>query len=269
MSVKHIEMVVFDWAGTTIDYGCIAPLDAFVSSFKEYGVDITPEEARAPMGMKKRDHVAAILGIERVVRIWQNKHGRFPDENDIEGIYTSFEKKICATLSSYCTPIPGVIETLEQLRDNGLKIGSTTGYTREMMDIVVPEAKKNGYHPDYLVTSSDVPAGRPYPYMIWSNAVALDVPDLQHIVKVGDTKADIAEGVSAGVWTVAIIEGSSIWALSKEETKALSPQNYHSRFSTCQNICMNAGAHYVIKDITKLPEILAIIDSQIELGKRA
>ncbi|MDC7124594.1 MAG: phosphonoacetaldehyde hydrolase [Spirochaetales bacterium] len=267
--MKNIELAVFDWAGTTIDYGCVAPLGAFVSAFKSKNIEINLDEARAPMGMKKRDHVAAILDMERVKQLWQQEHGNYASEKDIDELYSNFESSINSTLADYCTPIPGAIKTIEKLKAKGIKIGSTTGYTGEMMKIVAPGAEAQGYKPDNIVNSTDVPAGRPYPYMVWSNAITLNVPNLNHIVKVGDTKADIAEGLSAGVWTVAIIEGSSVWAISEEETKALSPTDYHKRYSECKKVFMEAGAHYVIKDITELPEIMEIIDIQIELGKRA
>lgn len=266
--MKNIEMVVFDWAGTTIDYGCVAPLDAFITAFKSHGVEISLDEARAPMGMKKRDHVATILDMDRVAQAWKDEHGQTACETNIDSLYSKFESTITASLGDFCEPIPGVVETIAELRADGLKIGSTTGYTGDMMKIVAPGAKAKGYYPDNLVSSTDVPAGRPYPYMVWSNAITLEVPDLQHIVKVGDTKADVAEGLSAGVWTVAVIEGSSVWAISEEETRALDAAEYHNRYTECRELFYNAGAHYVIRNFAELPSILNIIENQIDLGKR-
>ena len=113
-----------------------------------------------------------------------------------------FEKYLFASLKEYTDPIPGVIPTLEKLRAEGLKIGSTTGYTREMMDVVLPEAQAKGYRVDYCATPNLLPAGRPAPYMIFENLTKLAVPDPDTVVKVGDTIADIQEGVHAKVWSV-------------------------------------------------------------------
>ena len=74
-----IQAVLLDWAGTTMDFGCMAPAVVFVEVFKRQGVPITMEEARAPMGAHKRVHIQRITELESVRRRWQEKHGRMPD----------------------------------------------------------------------------------------------------------------------------------------------------------------------------------------------
>ena len=59
--MKQFECVIFDWAGTTVDYGCFAPVQAFVEVFKHYGIEPTMEEVREPMGMLKIDHIRTML----------------------------------------------------------------------------------------------------------------------------------------------------------------------------------------------------------------
>ena len=58
--MRHVKAVIFDWAGTVVDYGSLAPMGAFVETFAEFGVAITIDEARGPMGMAKRPHIAAL-----------------------------------------------------------------------------------------------------------------------------------------------------------------------------------------------------------------
>src|SRR5699024_12829144 len=101
-------------------------------------------------------------------------------------------------------------ETVENLKRQGLKIGSTSGYTQKMMGVVVPEAAKKCYSPDFYITPDGTNGlGRPYPYMIYRNMEALKLTAARKVVKVGDTIPDIEEATNAGVWSVGVIIGSS------------------------------------------------------------
>ena len=97
----------------------------------------------------------------------ESRFGQLPTETDIQEMYEEFEEILFTILPRYASPIHGVKEVIASLRERGIKIGSTTGYTREMMDIVAKEAALQGYKPDFLVTPDDVPAGRPYPWMCY------------------------------------------------------------------------------------------------------
>ena len=118
---------------------------------------------------------------------------------------------ICAVVLLIAGTVPNwktsicLINPREKLRAEGLKIGSTTGYTREMMDVVQPAAEAKGYRVDYCATPNLLPVGRPAPYMVFENLTKLGVPCLDTVVKVGDTIADIKEGVNAKVWSVGIV----------------------------------------------------------------
>ena len=169
--MKKIECVILDWAGTAVDYGCFAPVAAFVESFNEIGVPVTAAETRAYMGLTKIEEVRALFALDRVRCAFREKFGRDYDDRDVEARYAAFQRVICAMLANYAEPIPGVVETMERLRAQGIKVGSTTGYTRGMMDIVIPAAEKAGYWVDNCVASDEVPAGRPFPYMIYRNMI--------------------------------------------------------------------------------------------------
>jgi len=73
--MKHVKAVIFDWAGTVVDYGSLAPMGAFVETFEQFGVSITIDEARGPMGMAKRPHIAALMALPRVAQAWADKYG--------------------------------------------------------------------------------------------------------------------------------------------------------------------------------------------------
>lgn len=221
--MKKIEAVIFDWAGTTVDYGCFAPVQAFIEAFKKFGIEPTVAEVREPMGMLKWDHIHTMMQMPRITEEWKCVHGRMWDTKDVDAIYERSEKAIFKILHNFSTPKPFVLEAIEQLRAKGIKIGSTTGYTDEMMSYVVPAAKEQGYDPDAWFSPNSVNnMGRPYPYMVYKNMEALKVSSVDAVVKVGDTVADIKEGKTAGIISIGIVEGSSIMGLSEEEYEQLS-----------------------------------------------
>ena len=147
--MKKIKAVIFDWAGTTVDFGCMAPVQAFVEVFKQYGIEPTMEEVREPLGMLKIDHIRTMLKMDRIKALWTEKYGKEPGEEEAQALYQIFEEKLLSILHLYSDPKPGVVETVNRLRRNGIKIGSTTGYNDKMMEIVVPAAKEKGYEPMY------------------------------------------------------------------------------------------------------------------------
>src|SRR5262245_12563345 len=160
--VAELKAVIFDWAGTTVDYGSRAPTQVFVEIFRRRGVQITEAEARGPMGAAKRDHIAALVALPRIAAQWKAHCGRDPGQPDVTLMYEEFlplQKETLARNGS--DVIPGVPEAIEKLRQQGVKIGSTTGYTRELMEVVAPLAARGGYAPEVIVCSDDVPAGRP------------------------------------------------------------------------------------------------------------
>ena len=216
--MRNVEAVIFDWAGTTVDYGCFAPVQAFVEVFKHFGIEPTMQEVREPMGMLKIDHIRTMLHMPRIQKLWEEKYGQASTEEDVEKLYGLFEEKLMSILDRFAQPKPYVLEVVKELRARGIKIGSTTGYTDDMMAVVVPKAKEAGYEPDTWFSPDSVGhVGRPYPYMIFQNMEALHVSSVEHVVKVGDTVSDILEGKHAGVFTVGVVEGSSEMGLTEEE----------------------------------------------------
>ncbi|SDI40749.1 phosphonoacetaldehyde hydrolase [Natribacillus halophilus] len=264
-SLKYIKAVFMDWAGTMIDYGCFSPIDIFIEIFLTKEIEITREEARKPMGYPKRDHIEEICKMERIENLWKDKYRKFPDTTDIDDLYSHFETDLLSILPKYCTLIPGAAEISQRLQNMGIKIGSTTGFTREMIDIVIPHAKKQGYTPDSVVTSDEVPSGRPRPWMIYHNAINLDAYPLKHTVKVGDTLNDIYEGQNAGTWTVGIIKGSSELGMTEEDVNQCDSLSLEIKMETVSQQFKDAGADYVIENIGQLEEVLSNIDHRISM----
>lgn len=261
--MKSVTCVIFDWAGTTIDYGCFAPVSAFIKAFNESGISISVEEARSFMGMTKIDHIRELFKLESVSAQFYLRFNHHWTEKDVVEMNTTFERYLFASLKEYTTPIDGVAGIVENLRKQGIKIGSTTGYTNAMMDVVAPEAKKKGYSPDCYVTSNGLPAGRPSPFMIYQNMINLAIESPLSVVKVGDTIADIEEGVNAGVWTVGVVLGSSEIGLSEEEVQNMPACELYNRIKEVKNKMIMAGAHYVIDSMCDLPLIINSINTKL------
>jgi phosphonoacetaldehyde hydrolase len=262
-----IKAVIMDWAGTTVDYGSCAPAMVFVELFARYGVPISSLEAREPMGMHKKDHIRALTQNASVAYRWEQSHGSVPSEADVEAMYADFQPLLLDLLADYATPIPGVIEAVASFRQRGCTIGSCTGYTRQLMDVLVPAARQRGYDPDSVVCVDDVPAGRPEPWMALYSAMELRVYPMEAVIKVGDTLVDIAEGLNAGMWTVAVAKTGNGLGLNQAETEALTPKELRARLKPVYAQMYAAGAHYVVDGVGDVPSLLGHIQARLARGE--
>ena len=250
---EKIKAVIFDWAGTTVDYGSFAPVKGFIDGFNSIGISITNEMARKPMGLLKIDHTRAIAAM-------------LPEpitEEQIFAAYEVFEKTLFANIEQHCDIKEHIVETVAALREQGIKIGSTTGYTSKMMDCVLPKAAEQGYFPDYCITPDQTVKGRPYPYMIWNNLMQFGISDPREAVKIGDTIADISEGINSGCWTVGVIMGSSELGLTRDEVAALSDEELREHKKTVHSSYYKSGADYIINDMDELPAVIADINRRL------
>jgi phosphonoacetaldehyde hydrolase len=263
-----VRAVLLDWAGTTMDFGCMAPAVVFVKVFERAGVPITIDEARAPMGAHKRVHIQAITQLPSVRARWQARHGRPPDDADVTRMFEDFVPLQLACLSEYSALIPGTLEVVGALRSRGLKIGSTTGYLRVMMEINLRDAKQQGYEPDSTVCASDVPAGRPYPYMCLQNVIDLQVSPVEACVKIDDTVPGIEEGLNAGMWTVGLAVSGNEVGLSLADWKALPEAERAARRERAHHRMRMAGAHHVVDTIAEVLPCIEAIEARLARGER-
>lgn len=250
--------VIFDWAGTTVDYGCFAPVSAFIETFANIGIDVTLDEVRAPMGALKRDHIKQMLQMPRISRLYEEKNHSPFTEYDLDELEKNFTKKLMEQLEQHTKMKPHVLEAVAFLRLHGVKIGSTTGYTKKMLAPVAKSAKEQGYTPDATFTPDDTNGlGRPAPAMIDANLKALGIDDKSKVIKIGDTISDIEEGKNAGVTSVGIIEGSSIMGLSEAEYEALTDDQRKLEINRVRSAYLSAGADAVILNLSEIETLLA------------
>ncbi len=264
----QLKAVLLDWAGTTMDYGCMAPAVVFIEVYRRKGVNITIEQAREPMGAHKRVHIQQIARIPAVAAQWKEVHGKAISEEDIDALFADFIPLQLDCLADYADLIPGTLESVADFRARGLKVGSTTGYTKEMMVLLQEEARKRGYVPDSTVCATDVPAGRPHPWMCLKNAFDLGIYPMEAFVKVGDTLPDIAEGLNAGMWTIGLAKTGNEIGLQEKDILALEPSVYDYNIKKAYTRMAQAGAHYVVDSIADVPPLLDEINDRLECGDR-
>ena len=264
----RIEAVVLDWAGTVVDFGSCAPVRAFVAAFADLGVEITDAHAREPMGRAKIDHIRDILAIPEVSQRWQEKFGSPPGESEVQALYDRFLPLQKQVILQHAELIPGARTAVADLRRRGIKIGSTTGYTRELMEALMPVAKTAGYDPDVLVCPSDISEGRPAPWWIQENARQLGVKTMSAIVKVDDTVTGIVAGRNAGVWTIGISKTGNLVGLDQRSFEALASWRKEDLVTVAARALREAGSHLVIESVETLPAAIQIIESWLAAGER-
>jgi phosphonoacetaldehyde hydrolase len=266
-SGPRIRLVVFDWAGTTVDHGCFAPVAPFIEALNRHGVEISAAQARGPMGLEKRDHLRALLQLPEVQGRWRVMHGREPDERDVDAIFADFVPLQAEVLEQHSTLIDGVLDCAARLRDRGVAIGTTTGYFAGAAERVYRVAAEQGYHPDCNVHPGEVPAGRPAPWMIFRIMETLEIYPTSSVLKVGDTAPDIAEALSAGTWACGVTATGSLLGLTADELARLVPAERERRLTEAGDELFAAGAHYVAESVAAVPELLDEIDKRLAAGE--
>jgi phosphonoacetaldehyde hydrolase len=240
----------------------------FVEVFRRRGVPISTAEARVPMGAHKRVHIEKLTEIDSVRRRWREVHGRAPTDDDVEAMFEDFVPLQLECLSTYSELIPGTLETVAALRRRGIRIGSTTGYTTEMTAINLRDAERQGYRPDSTVSASEMPAGRPYPFMCLQNAINLGIDCVAACVKVDDTVPGVEEGLNAGMWSIGLAVSGNEVGLSLAEWQALPSGQQAALRERAYRRMLQSGAHYVVDTIADLMPCIDAIEARLGRGER-
>lgn len=265
-----VQAVILDWSGTTADAYVIAPAVVFVEVFKNQGVEISMEEARGPMGLRKDLHIKALTDDAVIRERWKSVHGRYPGQADVDRMFADFVPAQLACLPKHSKLLPGVARVIKRLQAQGIKIGSSTGFTRPMVNILEKAAKKQGYVPDASVAGDEVVHGaRPRPFMVYRNLDLLDAWPIESVVKVDDTTSGVGEGLNAGCWAVGVARYSNYMNINTlEEEATLSRQEIHQRLEKTREILRKAGAHYVIDSLADIERVIADVNARLARGER-
>jgi phosphonoacetaldehyde hydrolase len=269
MSPTRIRLAVLDWAGTTVDFGSFAPVAPFVAALARHGVEVSPAQARFPMGLNKLDHLRALLRLPEVAARWHQRHGRDWTEADVERLYTGdFVPLQLEALARHSRLVPGLLDTVTALRQRGVKVGTSTGYFRAAGEVVFAAAARQGYVPDHNVLPDEVPAGRPAPWMIFRNMEALGVYPPTAVVKVGDTPHDMAEARNAACWAVGVLASSSAVGCSEDEWHLLPAGERQARCAAAAEAMREAGAHLTIDTVADLPAAVEEVERRVARGEQ-
>ena len=265
-----VKGVVLDWSGTTADAYVIAPAVVFVDVFRKHGVEVSMTEARGPMGLRKDLHIQAMTQVPEIRERWKGVHGKYPDQGDVDRMFADFVPMQLECLRNYTGLLPGVAETTQKLQKEGIKIGSSTGFVRSMVDILEEDAAKQGYRPDASVAGDEVEHGaRPKPFMVYRNLDLMDIHPIQSVVKMDDTVSGVGEALEAGCWGVGITRYSNYMDISTpEEAEQMSEQEIERRMAHTRDILRKAGAHYVIDDFPQLLDVIEDVNARLARGEK-
>lgn len=263
-----IPAVVFDWAGTMVDHGSLAPVRTLQRVFALRSIEIDDAVARRDMGLAKQDHIRRLLAEPEVRQVWERQYNRIPDESDVHALYQDFIPLQTACLQEFSTVIDGVVPVINELRSRGVRIGGTTGYTRPMLETLEQAARAQGYFTDRSLCPEDVNAGRPLPLMCYHLALDLNIAPLSACVKVGDTLSDIDEGRNAGMWTVGVTRTGNMVGLSAAEWAALPAHEQQSRVAAASSQMLNRGANFVLASVADILPVIDIIAARIAAGEQ-
>jgi len=266
----EVKGIVLDWSGTTADAYVLAPAVVFVEVFKKHGVEISMAEARGPMGLRKDLHIKELTEVPEIRARWKGVHGSDPDQGSVDAMFADFVPMQLDCLRDYTTLLPHVTEVVQQFQKDGIKIGSTTGFVRSMVDILEADAKKQGYVPDASVAGDEVAHGaRPRPFMVYRNLDLMDVSPIQSVVKVDDTISGVGEALEAGCWGVGIARYSNYMDIdSMAHLESLSEADIARRLNATREILRKSGAHYVIDTFDQMPEVIADVNRRLARGER-
>lgn len=268
MTSKRIELVVFDWAGTTVDHGCFAPVSAFIEAFATRDIRATVAQAREPMGLHKRDHIRAMLSMPDIAGQWRQVAGQDWTEEDVEALYAVVTPLQVAAAQKFTDLVPGLLDCVAALRKRQIRIGTTTGYPREVAQPVIESAARQGYDPDYSVCADEVQAGRPEPWLIYRNMEHLRVFPPSAVVKVGDTVPDVEAGFNAGVWSVGVTQTGSDVGCTESEFAELPFEEQQRRLAAAKSKLQSAGAHAVLRTLAELPGLIDELEAKLNRGER-
>lgn len=212
---KPIELIVFDIAGTTVkDDGEIAV--AFQFALKEHGYDVPVSRINPLMGYKKTEAIKKMLSEFE------------PDKDKITEEYTNaihdcFLKRMVNYYSNVpqISPLANTEEIFASLKEKKIKIGLDTGFPKEITNVIIDRLGWISDNKiDTVISSNEVKAGRPFPYMIEEMMRRFGITNPKKVIKVGDTEADVFEGKNAGcLYSIAITTG----AFTREELSVYEP----------------------------------------------
>jgi phosphonoacetaldehyde hydrolase len=263
-----VAAVLFDWAGTMIDFGSRAPVMAMERVFGQAGVLVEEAAIRRYMGTAKREHVVAMLSEPAIAARWRDAKGADWTEADVDALMVQLEPAMreCACICREL--IPGAADTYRMLRKRGIRVGSTTGYTRRMMAEIIPAAAEQGYEPEVIVCAGETAQGRPAPLMLWKALVEMGLWPAEACIAVDDAPVGIEAGRHAGMWTVGLAGSGNGVGLDHATFAALSKDEREVRMAPVVAEFTAVGADFVIESVADMDLAVAAVEQAMVRGVR-
>lgn len=266
--MSEIVAVLFDWAGTMIDFGSRAPVMAMEAVFASAGVPADEATIRRYMGMAKREHVVAILSEPAMADRWAAARGAAWTEADVDALMIDLEPAMARSAALCSELIPGAAIADSALRQKGIKVGSTTGYTRTMMAEIIPAAAEQGYEPAAIVCAGETAQGRPAPLMLWQAMAELSAWPAGRCVAVDDAPVGIVAGRNAGLWTIGVAGSGNGVGMGHDAFTALPVEARIEHMAPVIADFAAAGADFVIESVAKLSLAIGAIEAAMAEGRQ-
>lgn len=198
-----ISMVMFDFAGTTID-DRTAVRDCLYKAAVEFGLETNPDEVLMNIGTNKIHLYQFLIARSQGKNIAIEDFERIKDAGSYNPALEVFKRYTDLMIEYYRTGIrvmPGAEDTFRWLHDHDIKIAIDTGFHRNVAEAIVEGTGwvRDGLV-DIVVDVEHAPGerGRPAPFMMFHAMMELNIQSVHEVIKVGDTPADMLEGYNAG-----------------------------------------------------------------------
>lgn len=266
--MNRIRAVVFDWAGTIVDFGSLAPMGAFVRLFRNHGIQISIAQARVPMGLPKLAHIEALGAMPEIATQWQLTKGRGFSAQDAAHLLQEFVPMSAASAMEHSDFIPGFLDIYVWLQQQGIGVATTTGYTRFIMTPLIAKAAQAGFNPVRVICCDDVAHSRPSPLGMQECMSSLGlVGQYASVVKVDDTAPGLQEGINASCWTVGVAASGNALGWSWQEWQQAREDERELALVASRRALLDAGAHEVVNSVADLRTALAAIERRIANGE--
>lgn len=254
-----VRACIFDLGGTIVDRYSITPLKSLIETFKLHNININNKLIFDDMGIDKKIHIGNILEDKYIYQKWFQEYKRNPDYNDVLKLHQTF-KNIQMEKSHKIDIIPETYSTFEFLKNDNIKIGTTTGFDKKNADIIGRVLNTNLCKLDNIVSSTCVKKSRPHCDMIYKNMRDLEVSNPKTMIKIDDTNVGIKEGKNAGLWTVGVARWSTYMNILPENINNMNDIIIRERLERSKEKLKLSQPDFIIETLDELPNIIETIN---------
>lgn len=261
-----IRACIFDLGGTIVDRYSVSPFFSLKRAFMKNNIKISDRVILKDMGMSKSGHIGKILSDNYVQRNWFQEYDKYPDPNDTDMIYEDFKIEQ-NKLSKVINILPETKSTFEYLKERNVKIGITTGFDKENMDLILSRMEDEGLYVDGSVSSTCLLRSRPYPDMMNKLKEDFKIKNNYQIVKFDDTPIGIKEANNGDFWSVGVVKWSTLMEIVEPEdvmgVGLMASDEYNKRLMNARKTLIDSEADFVIHDLNEINDVFREVHRSI------